>query len=206
MSQWTLDHPEHERNKQKALWASGNLPMADKSALPFAMRRPKSSSHHSLDPIGVPKSFKLVGPVPRAPLEVTRAERLGGVARGDDLGLVQVDREPNAAEAFSLSDEEAPNGWSGTSTKTVIEENRAEIDAPRVRGLRSCAGLRNGRVDSEGEKDRAEEIPLLHSPGAGDDLRGNAAGASEEGALTAVTSVDPRREGRKVDADGPQDG
>ena len=32
---------------------------------------------------------------------------------------------------------------------------------------------------SEGEKDGAEGIPLLHAPGAGNDLRGNATEASE---------------------------
>ena len=142
------------------------------------------------------QEFEVGGPVPRAPLEVTQSVRVGGEARGEDLGLVQVDCAPNAAEAFGVSDEEAANGWNKTSTKTVIEEKGAEIDALRVRGLRGCAGLRNGRVDSEGEKDRAEGIPLLHFFGTGDDLRGHAA--------EPVKRVLSR--GRKVDADGPQDG
>ena len=67
----TLDHPEHGRNRQKALWASGNLPTADRRALTLPMRRPKSSSRHSLDPIGAPKSLKLEA---RAPLEVAGGE------------------------------------------------------------------------------------------------------------------------------------
>ena len=56
---------------------------------------------------------------------------------------------------------------------------------------RGCPGLHDGRVDSEGEKDRAKEIPLLHSPGAGGDLRGHAAGAREEGALNGGNNSRP---------------
>ena len=67
--------------------------MADKSALALAMRRPKSSSP-LVGSSRCTQEFEVGGPVPRAPLEVTRAERLGGEARGNDLGLVQVDGEP----------------------------------------------------------------------------------------------------------------
>ena len=54
--------------------------------------------------------------LPQAPLEVTRAERLGGRARRDDLRFTHVDCEPDAAEAFDESGKEAADGWGGTST------------------------------------------------------------------------------------------
>ena len=52
------------------------------------------------------------------------------------------------------------------------------------------------------EKDRAEGISLLYPLTLGM----TCSRAGEQSALTAVTAVDPWREGRKVDADGAQDG
>ena len=144
--------------------------------------------------------------VPGAPLEVTRAEGLGGRACWDDLRLVQVDCDPYAAEAFNESGEEAADGWGGTSAEAVVEEKGADIDASQIGGLRGGTGLSDGRVDSQGEEDRTEGVSLLYSPSAGNDLQGHTTGTGEQGALAAITAVDPRREGRKVGAHGPQDG
>ena len=47
-----------------------------------------------------------------------------------------------------------------------------------------CPGLHDGRVDGEGEKDRPEGIPVLHSPSAGDDLRSDVVGAGGRGVLS----------------------
>ena len=68
-------------------------------------------------------------PVPRAPLEVAGGERLGGGARGTDLGLFQDDGQSDAAEAVNEGEEEAANGWGGTRAETFIEKKGAEIDA-----------------------------------------------------------------------------
>ena len=54
----TLDHPEQDRNRLKAPWASRNLPIVDKRARALPTRRPRSSSHHASGPIGAPKSLK----------------------------------------------------------------------------------------------------------------------------------------------------
>ena len=91
--------------------------MADKRALALATRRPNSSSHNSLVPTRAPKSLKLEVPFQEHPLEVTRAEGLGGRACRDDLSLVHVDGEPDAAEAFSESGEEAADGRGGAGAE-----------------------------------------------------------------------------------------
>ena len=147
--------------------------MADKRALALPTRRHKSE-------IGCT--------VPGAPLEVTRAEGLGGRACRDDVCLVHVDCEPDAAEAFNESGKEAVDGWGGIGTEAVVEEKGADIDATRMRGLRGGTGLSDGRVDRQSEEDRTEGVPLLHSPSAGNGLQGHTTGPGGQGALAAITT------------------
>ena len=82
---------------------------------------------------------------------------------------------------------------------------RSRCRHPGERGLCGGTGLNDGWVGRQGEEDRTEGITLLHSFGAGDDLQGRVARAGEQSALTTITAVDRRREGRKMDAHGPQD-
>ena len=128
----------------------------------------------------------------RSTLEVTRAERLGGEARGNDLGLVQINGELNAVGSLHVR--------AMRKQRTVgAEPAQKPSSMPPV-----CKASVAARTSAKtGWTPSAKSTGL---PGVGDDLRVNAAGGSKERALTAVTTVDPRREGRKVDADGPQDG
>ena len=133
------------------------------------------------------------------------AEGLGERTRWDDLRLVQIDSEPNAAEALGQSGEEAADGRGGTCAEAVVEEEGADINASRMQDLRGGAGLSNGWVNSQSEEDRTEGVSLLDTPSAVNGLQSNVARTSEQGALVAVTAVDPRREGREMDTNGPQD-
>ena len=71
--------------------------------------------------------------------------------------------------------------------------------------LRSMSGFLDDRVDGECEKNRTLGVSLLNAPCAGNNLRSDTAGASEEGALVTVTTVDPRRDRRKMGANRLQD-
>ena len=133
------------------------------------------------------------------------AERLGERTRRDDLRPVQINSEPNAAEALSQSGEEAADGRGGTRAEAVIEEEGADINASRMQGLRGGAGLSDGWVNSQSKEHRTEGVTLLNTPSAVDGLQSDMARTSEQGALMAVTAVYPRREGREMNANGPQD-
>ena len=55
------------------------------------------------------------------------------------------------------------------------------------------------RVDGECEKNRTWGVPLLNAPCAGNNLRSDTAGASEEGALvTVITAIQGATEGKWV--------
>ena len=126
--------------------------------------------------------------------------------RRDDLRLVQINSEPNAAEALSQSRRGlAADGRGGTSAEAVVEEEGADINASRMQGLRGGAGLSNGWVNSQSKEHRTEGVSLLNTPSAVNGLQSDMARTSEQGALMAVTAVHPRREGREMDANGPQD-
>ena len=133
------------------------------------------------------------------------AEGLGKRTRRDDLRLVQIDSEPNAAEALSQSGQEAADGRGGTCAEAVVEEEGADINVSRMQDLRGGAGLSNGWENSQSEEDRTEGVTLLNAPSAANGLQGNVSRTGEQGALVAITAVDPRREGREMDANGPQD-
>ena len=133
------------------------------------------------------------------------AEGLGEWACRDDLRLVQINSEPNAAEARSQCGEEAANGRGGARAEAVIEEEGADIDASGVQGLSGGACLGNDRVNSQCKEYRTEGVPLLHTPSAVDGLQSDMARSGEQCALMAVTAVDPWREGREMNANGPQD-
>ena len=176
--------------------------MADKSALALAMR-PKSSSHHSLDPIGAPKRKKLEDPFQQHPWKSPGPNDRAEGHAGMTPVLSMLTMNPMRRKPSMRAMRKQRTAGAEPAQKTVIEEERAEIDSQWVGGLRVSAGLRSDRVDSEGEKDRAEGIPLLHYPGAGDDLRGN---ATEECSHGGNNNRSTERERRKTDADGPQDG
>ena len=94
------------------------------------------------------------------------AEGLGERTRWDDFRLVQINSEPNAAEALGQSGEEAADGRGGTSAENVVEEEGADINASRMQGLRGCAGLSNGWVNSQSKEHRTEGVSLLNTPRA----------------------------------------
>ena len=98
--------------------------------------------------------------IPRASLEVSMAEGLGERTRRDDLRFVQIDSEPNAAEALGQSGEEAADGRGGACAEAVVEEEGADINASRVQGFRGCAGLCNGWVNSQSKEHRTEGASL----------------------------------------------
>ena len=122
--------------------------MADKRARALPTRRPRSSSDHASDPTGAPKSLKLEVPFHEHPWKSAGQKDWASEHAGMTSVLSKVDREPNAAEAFNESGEETSDGWGRTSTEAVVEEKGADVDAPRMRGLRGGAGLSNGRVNS----------------------------------------------------------
>ena len=128
----TLDHPEQDLNRLKAPWVSENLPMADKRARALLTRRPRSSSHHASDPIGAPKSLKLEVPFYEHPWKSAWQKDWASGTRRDDLRLVQINSEPNAAEALRQSGEEAADGRGRTSAEAVVKEEGADINASRM--------------------------------------------------------------------------
>ena len=132
------------------------------------------------------------------PLEVSMAEGLGERTRRDDLRHVQIDWEPNAAEALGQSGEEAADGRGGSCAEAVVEEEGADINASRMRDLRGGAGLSNGWVNSHSEEDRTEGVSLLDTPSAVNGLQSNVTRTG-----VAVTAVDPWRKGRKMHTNGP---
>ena len=87
------------------------------------------------------------------------AEGLGEWACRDDLRLVQIDSEPNAAEARCQCGEEAANGRGGARAETVIEEEGADINASGVQGLRGGACLGDDWVNSQSKEYRTEGSP-----------------------------------------------
>ena len=95
-------------------------------------------------------------------------------------------------------------GRGGTSAEAVVEEG-ADINASRMQGFRGGAGLSNGWVNSQSKEHRTEGVSLLNTPSAVNGLQSDMARTSEQGALMAVAAVHSRREGREMDANGPQD-
>ena len=77
-------------------------------------------------------------------------------------------------------------------------------DATRMGGPRGLC-FSDDRVDGECKKDRTQGISLLDPPGADEDVRSDVVGASEEGALGAVSAVDAWGEGWEMSADHLQD-
>ena len=88
--------------------------------------------------------------------------------RADTPG--QIDCEPNAAEALGQSGEEAADGRGRSGAEAVVEEKGADVNASQMRGLRGSAGLSNGRVNSQSEENRTEEVTLLDAPSAANGL------------------------------------
>ena len=87
--------------------------------------------------------LKTGGPVPTAPWEIGGAERLGGGARVNDLGLVEIDLEPNAFEPVH-------------QTRGSSAENE---QWSMVRGLDDPTGLLDDRV---GTVWGGEDLPVGH--------------------------------------------
>ena len=132
------------------------------------------------------KELEVASAVPGAPVEVTAAKRLGGRASRDDLSLVQVDREPNAAEASSEGGEEAADSGGRNQRGNRRQGRKSRCRHPGERGLCGGTGLNDGWVGRQGEEDRTEWITLLHTSGAGDDLQGCVVRAGEQSAFATI--------------------
>ena len=187
----TLDHPEHDLNRLKAPWAPRNLPLADNRARALPMRRPRSSSHHASDPTGARKSLKLEVPFDEHPWKSAGQKDWASGHAGMTSVLSKLTVNPMRREAFSQSGEEAADGWGRTSAEAVVEEKGADVDAPRMRGLRGGTGLSDGRVDSQSEENQTKRVTLLNASSAANGLQSNVSRTGGQGALVAVTAVDP---------------
>ena len=75
-----------------------------------------------------------------------------------------------------------------TYTKTVVEEEGAEVKSAPVEDLCGMTGFLDDRLDGQGKEDGTKGIHLLTTPHAGEDVERDAVGASEHGALLPVTT------------------
>ena len=66
-----------------------------------------------------------------------------------------------------------------------------------------ATGLDDDWVNSKGEQNRPQLVPLLHSPGASDGLASDALSASEKRAVMTVAAINSRDRRRKVRANNP---
>ena len=108
--------------------------------------------------------------------------------------LSKIDLEPNEPKATDQGREEVPKSRSRTCAEPIIMEERTNVNATQMQGLRGRTGLSNDRLDGKSEEDRAQRVALLHSPRTGNNLRCRHTRASEEDTVVTITaSTDWRR-------------
>ena len=129
-------------------------------------------------------------------MQIGKTERLRGGASRDDFSLVEVDLKAESPKADAGADP-AHNPSSRKKKHKSMPPGWAVSTACR-------ASVMTGWMASA-KRTAPRKSPLLNASCAGFYLRSDTARTSEKGALVTVTTVDPRRDRRKVSANLLQD-
>ena len=199
-----MDHPEQDLNRLNAPQASGNLPMADKRALALPTRRPRSPSHHSSDPTGAPKSLKLEVLFQEHPWKSPGQKDWADEHAGMTSVLSKLTVSPTRRKPSMRA---VRKQWTAGAEPAQKPSSRKKEQISMPPGCEASVAARASAMAGwiAKAKRTGPRGLLAGLPSAGNGLQGYAAGTGEQGALVAITAVNPRRAGRKVDAHGLQD-
>ena len=124
-----MAHPEHDRKRQKAPWASGNRLMASMREWALATRRRKRSSHQAGGPTAAPRSLKLAEP---SPGKTVGTEGLRRSASRDDFSLAEIDHEADAVETQDKGSKEAAHGGCRIRAHAIEKEQMSRPEGKEL--------------------------------------------------------------------------